>query len=534
MPAEPERAPPAALSGRPEAKAFSVEDLVAQVRAGRVRIPRFQRPLKWVLPDVLSLLDSIYLGYPIGTLLLWQRPAEAERIVHGSVVVDAPKIAEALWVVDGQQRIVSLARTLIGGGYPDEPFASFFDLKTLRFVRPKQREAPPAHYLPMTDALDSERLLEWLLAQGTLGEDRKAAIRVGKRLREYQVPAYIVTTNDERAVREIFRRANNTGKRMDDSDVFNALNSAGGSPPNLRDVAERLLGLGFGRLEESTLLKMLQATLGTDPSKAGVPELDPATASMVMDSFLECVRATVLFVQMEARIPYISLLPYQQPLFALARFFHRHPRPHPRSCELLARWLWRGALTGSHNGNNVTDRQILAKIGDDEHGAVQALLAMLPGRPAPDDELGTFLFQAARCKIQLLALLELGPRDLRSGQPIARPGESGSDEADGYQGLIRVVSAHHENSLANRIVHPGVRTGVIRAIVDCDDRDSLASHAIGVEARRALKFDDVPKFLRLRGSELRGIVARFGDGRAEWDEVDSPPIEALRIAGPRR
>lgn len=529
MSVEPESSPPAALPGRPDARAFSLEELVAQVRAGRVRIPKFQRPLKWDHTDVLSLLDSIYRGYPIGTLLLWQRPAEAERIVHGSVVIDAPKLGEALWVVDGQQRIVSLARTLVGAAYPDEPFASFFDLQQQKFVRLKQREAPAPHYLPLTEVLDSERLMEWILEQKLAGEARTAAIRLGKRLREYQVPAYIVTTDDERSVREIFRRANNTGKRMDDSDVFNALHSAGGSPPTLRDVAERLLVLGFGLLEESTLLTMLKATLSTDPSKAGVPEFPPETASIRMDSFLECVRATVLFLQNDAEIPHISLLPYQQPLFALARFFHRHPQPHPRSRELLARWLWRGTLTGTHNSNVLTNRQILTPIGDDEHAAVQALLAMLPGRPPEEEELGAFSFQFARSKIQVLALLAREPRDLRTGELVVNVGEPGPEDPDRYQKLLRVVSPPHESSLANRILHPATSKGMIKVIVECEDRERLDSHAIGVEARRALKFDDVERFLRLRGAELRAIVTAFGDRRAEWDEADSPPIEALRV-----
>lgn len=533
MSAEPESSPPAALSGRPDARAFSVEELVGQVTAGRVRIPRFQRPFRWDPTDALSLLDSIYRGYPIGALLLWQRPAEAERIVHGSLVIDAPKLADALWVVDGQQRIVSLARTLVGGAYPDEPFASFFDLKSRQFVRPEKRVSPPPHYLPLTEVLNPERLSAWLSGHD-IDDERTVAIQLANRLREYQVPAYIVTTDDEWVVREIFRRAHFTGKRIDDSDVFNALHSAGGSPPTLHAVAERLLVLGFGLLEESTLLTMLKATLGTDLNSPKVPELPRDTASAVMEAFLHCVRTTVLFLQTEARIPHISLLPYQQPLFALARFFHRHPQPHPRSCELLARWLWRGALTGAHNGNALTVRQMLTQIGDDEHGSVQALLKLLPGRPRSDQDLGTFGFQYARCKIQLLALLELRPRDLRSGVAVVGSHEDGPDDPDRYQKLVRVVPLQHEDSLANRVFHPPIRTGMVRAIVECEDRERLDSHAISVEARRALKFDDVEEFFRLRGEDLRALVAAFGDRRAEWDEVDSPPIETLRVGGPQR
>src|ERR1700678_2535090 len=35
------------LERRPEARAFSVETLLQQVRDGKIRIPDFQRPLRW-------------------------------------------------------------------------------------------------------------------------------------------------------------------------------------------------------------------------------------------------------------------------------------------------------------------------------------------------------------------------------------------------------------------------------------------------------------------------------------------------------
>lgn len=525
-----ESSPPAALSGRPDARVFSVEKLIAEVLAGAVRIPKFQRPLRWDLKDVLSLLDSIYRGYPIGTLLLWKRPAAADRIVHGSVIVEASAMTDALWVVDGQQRIVSLTRVLTGTGFPDEPFAAFFDLKRREFVRPPRgREPPASHLLPLTEVLDSKRLLRWLRRSQLDEELESVAIELGK-LREYQITAYVVATDDERAVREIFRRANDTGKRMVDSDVFDALYSAGGSPASLREVSGLLRGVGFGSIDEPTLLKMLLATRGTELTKDRVPDLAPAEARQGMLDLTESARATLLFLREEAGIPHVSLLPYQQPLFALARFFHRHPRPHPRSRELLSRWLWRGALMGVHGGTTVQTRQMLAAIEDDEHASVQALLATLPGRSEPELGLDDYSFGYARCKIQLLALLELAPRDVRTGAPVfAEPGDG---DEDPYKSMVREICpdlAGERGGLANRMFHPGVRTGLARAITDCHDDAVLESHAISDAARLALKFDRSQEFLALRRAALQRHIAAFGARRARWDEADTPPVESLRV-----
>ena len=534
MAGAPDNSPLAALQDRPAAQAFRVEELIAAVRAGRVRIPKFQRGLKWELVDVLSLLDSIYRGYPVGTLLLWRRPAGEDRIIHGSVQIDAPAVAEALWVVDGQQRIVSLTRTLTGAGFPEEPFAAFFDLHLGVFVRPRRRETPPSYYLPLTEALDSERLLEWLFINKLPTAERAAAIRVGKRLREFDIPAYVVATDDEGAVREIFRRANNTGKRMDDSDVFNALYSAGGVPASLGDIAESLQSVGLGRIDDSTLYNMMRATRGKEARKGEALDLSQPEARQAMADLMSGSRATLGFLRDDAHIPHLSLLPYQQPLLALVRFFHRHPTPHPRSRELLARWLWRGALLGVHGGMIVQTRQMFAAIGDDEHVSVQALLATLPQTAALTNyeafNLEGYSFSHARCKIQLLALLDLCPVDVRTGVPVF-DAEVLASEAP-FKSMVRSICSDAPDPLghlAKIMFHPSVSGGLAHAVMTCDEPALLASHAISDDARRAFKFGRLTDFLALRIEALMAAIDGFAARRGEWDEADTPPVEALRV-----
>jgi hypothetical protein len=65
-------------------------------------IPEFQRGFVWKATQVRDLAESLWLDYPIGSLLVWnsQQPTE-ERIVR-----DAQR--PTLWVVDGQQRSTAL------------------------------------------------------------------------------------------------------------------------------------------------------------------------------------------------------------------------------------------------------------------------------------------------------------------------------------------------------------------------------------------------------------------------------------------
>ncbi len=331
---------------------------------------------------------------------------------------------------------------------------------------------------------------------------------------------------------------------MDDSDVFNALYSAGGSPASLREVAAQLASPQLGALDEGTLLRMLLANRGTDLSKDRIPDLTQDEAREAMSELARSARATLRFLVEDAKIPHLSLLPYQQPLYALSRFFQRHPEPHPRSRELLARWLWRGALTGAHDGDAISTREMLAAVDGHEHDSVQALLRGLPPAPDPNVDLGGFAFSHARSKIQLLALLELQPLDLRTGMSVLADSSETDDEPDGdevaassdsddrIKRLVRPILPHPPDlagSLANRALHPGVRTGLARAIVACPHPDRLLTHAISPEAAQALRAGDELGFLVLRGHELLRGLADLTARRAAWDEPDFPPVDALRV-----
>lgn len=98
------------------AKTFPLEDLVGEVLSGYIRIPDFQRIFRWQWEDVKRLMDSIVRGYPIGSLLLWARPALEDTLKIGALEIKAPSLDEARWVVDGQQRLTSLANALNDDG----------------------------------------------------------------------------------------------------------------------------------------------------------------------------------------------------------------------------------------------------------------------------------------------------------------------------------------------------------------------------------------------------------------------------------
>ena len=303
------------LDRRPEARTFSVQDLLDVVARGRVRIPSFQRGLKWDRVNAKLLLESLYRGYPVGTLLLWETAAPAGEGRIGSLTLPAPQIENALWVVDGQQRIVSLARILLAADPDEDAFALYFDLDAADFVIPPvtgKRRADPSRWLPMTVVLDSEKLMQWLFdhaADPSSRQRRDTAIQLGRRIREYEIPAYIVRSSDQAILRDIFNRINSAGKSLDDSDVFDALNGSRfeSRPATIPQISSELEKLDFGRIEERILHRLLRVLLWlpvVESARSEPPRLADREAEEAYRSTSATARQTITFHKNDSGIPH--------------------------------------------------------------------------------------------------------------------------------------------------------------------------------------------------------------------------------------
>lgn len=525
------------LERRPEARAFKVEDLLGELRRGRMRIPSFQRDIRWKRDDAAKLLDSLWRGYPIGTLLFWETNAEAGEVVFGTVRVGGGARSDALWVVDGQQRLMSLARVLLAPEPDRDDFALYFDLDNEKFISPPKRRADdPSRYLPMTEVLDSERLMQWAFKHAAdQPQRRERAFTVGKRIREYETPAYLVRTEREETLREIFGRTNSSGHPLQQSQVFDALNGARGQsrPASLRQIAADLAAMGFGLIDEKLLYRLLRVLQGGDVAEdkgEGPRRLGDADAERAYHETAEAARRVIQFLMQDVGVPRYELLPYKQPLVLLGKFFHHHLNPDARSRELLARWVWRGALAGVHRGDTVSTRATLDRLNaKDEESSVQKLLETVKDRPSDlpnSDE--PFNFRHATGKLLALAMLDLEPRDLDSGALIQIGQDLGSDATEfPIPSIVKEgVAKNVLQGAANRLIHPQ-RPKLRQRLAAVRDPEVLASHGITEIAAQALRDGKANEFLERRADFLRDHCARFFDRHARWKESDRPSLKAL-------
>jgi hypothetical protein len=536
--------PPVASSqstaGRPEARTESVVDLVAMVLDGRIRIPVLPRCFAWDSQNVLELFDSIHRGFPIGSLLLQQASAEAAEVQVGPIAVMATERREALWVVDGQQRLTSLAaalaRPLPAPTTPDDPFVLYFDAATEAFRIPPETGVVESTWVPLPRLLAAAHLREWVLSWPH-GEDallRARILEAGKRLREYQVPLYAIRTTDEALLRTIFTRVNGADKQLRWSELRDALfERKRPAPASPRDLANELARLGMGAPEEDELLPCLVAYQGLDVSRSSQEHLrhDPQLLGRVSAAALPALRRALGFLRAECAIPHLRLLPYPALLAVLTRFFREHDEPNERTQTLLTRWVWRALLALRHDAL-AFQRSGIAAISSDEEASVQALLRLVPSTQTEVAVPAAFDDGSADSRLALLGMASRRPQELK---------DRGS--AIDVTRLIRERGAQAFRPLfstgdgpANRLLLPGdgAAAASVRAFIARHGVDDavLRSHAIDAAVAAAIRDDDTPTALARRAKLLASSIQTLSNRMAEWGRSDRPSLEYLmRLAG---
>jgi hypothetical protein len=523
------------LDDRPEPTALTVRDLLQRVRAGKVRVPEFQRPLRWTRRQNLELLDSIWRGYPIGSLLLWKRKADAGRIRVGTADLEVSEIADALWVVDGQQRLTALAATLLDlkQAPRERRWEIYFDVKQQMFV-----EDPGPTAIPLSVLGDLRRLGQYLRNVPWEEEETlvEAAEFAQQRILDYSIPAYIVDADNEPALRAIFARLNSTGSRMRTEEVFHALlgNRSQSEKPDLERLQDFCDRDGFGVPPRSEVLKMLLAMSGENPIRRVEHLSEERLANLVTVTEAEdTVARVIVFLREDAGIRHIRLVPYPVVLSILSRWFHEFPETSDWNRKRLSHWLWTGAATAVHHRAELSGmRAQLLLIGGDESDSLTKLMQQIGTYESSSWRMTRFNGQSANSRIETLALLSRSPLSV-PGQGALVPHRIDLRALAAQSRFAREIFASRDwkeldetvialaRSGANRILLEEGHTGLQYQLRDLDparDAAVLDSHLVDQDALDALKQRDVGAFLRRRAEALKSVTEGFLREKSGRDE----------------
>ncbi len=224
--------------------------ILSQIDLGSYALPEFQRGYVWNRDQVRKLMYSLYKGYPIGGLLVWDTVTNPD-IARGDGPLSSGHVK---LILDGQQRITTLYGIIRGkppmffDGNKDAFTNLYFNIEdeTFEFYMPAKMKGNKAwisvtdlmltgasHFLQRTMQNDPENVGYWLSHMGCIN-DLDAIKYVDMHIQE-------VSGEDKTidVVVEIFNNVNSGGTKLSKGDL--ALAKICAEWPEARNEMKRIL-----------------------------------------------------------------------------------------------------------------------------------------------------------------------------------------------------------------------------------------------------------------------------------------------------
>ncbi len=380
-----------------------ITDLLGDIEGKKMALPDLQRPFVWEDTKVRDLLDSLFVGFPVGTIVLWQTLDDREaRAIGGPDVLRVNTL-----IIDGQQRLTSLFAVMRGADVIDADGAKrkikiAFRPRDGRFAVHDAAIQNDPEFIPnVTELWTGPRM------KGQIRRDLLQALRARPKnpevsqeyenaleenldrahaINDYLFPVvriqkaagrYEATEED---VAEIFVRINNQGKRLGQADFVLTLLSVFHGPlrdkietnaleMSQADVAEidtqQLLrvvcAVGFYRARMSAIYRFLRGA-GAD---AHTPDMSPDARRERLEALEraanECMQPTVWrdykLRAVHAGFVNRNLIASNNAFVNAYAFYvlgRRVGLAKPELDDLIARWLYGSLLTARYSGSSET------------------------------------------------------------------------------------------------------------------------------------------------------------------------------------
>lgn len=369
---------------------ITVRDLIRQNRSGQIMIPEFQRDYVWKPNRAPKLIESLYKDYPISSLLIWESgDDDVQSRKQGTVRGETTS-----WLIDGQQRVTTLAKVEDG----KEGLDVVFDAEQEQFQLESAATRKDPNFFHVSELWDDE---QYRRLRRSLKDDRHGA-RLEERLDrvrailDYDVPIVrMVDTKFEHAV-SAFERINTLGVRLKQEDIESARVAAKHSGFIREEVVpyvRRLHQRGLQRINVMHLFRVCAFMAHPDGRRrTPLHELERKEVTRAWRQTEKGVEGAIALLQSEFGLADMSILwsgALLVPVIALCAKLG----PREINVRELAGWMALAALTHRFSvaTESTLDQDLKACRADDP---IRALLANLKhGRGSlvavPSDFAGT-------------------------------------------------------------------------------------------------------------------------------------------------
>lgn len=416
---------------------LSIEDAINSLLGGRIRVPAFQRGFVWDTDRVAFFMDSVYKGYPFGSLLFWRtrQPLRTERKLGPYELPPGDPDYPIDYVLDGQQRLTSIFgvfQTSLPEKSAEGWIPVYFDMaaepdaQDSQFFAIKDQDVDPARHFPLKTLFDPAA---YRAATRSLDED--AALRIDsmqKRFLQARLPVQTFETDDQARVAIVFERVNRLGIRLDALQLLTAWSWS--EDFDLQEqfdaLATELRPFGFDSVSEdpNLLLRCCAAVVAKDASPNALMSLNGGTVRTRFDEIRNGVRGAIDFLKTTMKVQSLKTLPYSTHLVPLSAFFaipgSGSVKMNEYQRQELERWFWRSCFSRRYSSgvlrNLKTDIAEMVKLRD----AANSALSKFPCEVTEDFFLSnTLITGTVNSKTFILLLAQQAPLNFVSGQPVA-------------------------------------------------------------------------------------------------------------------
>jgi hypothetical protein len=415
----------------------SIASLVSDIERDVIALPDLQRPFVWEDVKVRDLLDSLFLGFPVGTLVFWHTSDEHDTRALGG---DRQGLRSSALVIDGQQRLTSLFAVMTGTPVLDkdgEPrrISIAFRPRDGRFeVADAAIRKDPEFLADVTELWSGQRprpqirreLLNALRGKGRAVDEHYEDAVEQNIDRAYSITEYRFPTVDirktagsnseeitEEDVADIFVRINNQGTKLGQADFVLTLLSV--FHGELRDrLEERARAMSQGAVVAIDTQQLLRAACGVAFGRARMAAvyrflrgIDPNTGdadiagrvarlNQLDEAAKECMEPTpwrdFLLRVRHAGFVNHSLIASKNAIVNAYAFYIRGRRlgvPKNELDSVISRWLFGTLLAARYSGSSETvfeqDLSRLGRMASGQAGAFVAALDELLGETLTGD-----------------------------------------------------------------------------------------------------------------------------------------------------
>lgn len=415
---------------------YTIRQVIEKVSNGQVRIPTFQRGFVWEPEMIAYLMDSIYKGYPFGTLLFWRTKEglKTEKRIGPFALIDKEAGLPLDYVLDGQQRITSIFgvfQTELNPIDDASDFNIYFDFtvqqdaQDTQFFSLEPAEVDLVKHFPLKCLFDSVKYRE---ATDNLNDAIIPIIdELQTKFKEARVPIQILETEDKAKVAIVFERINRKGVELDTFQLLNAWTWSEEFELQkfFEELQDELEPFGFKAIGEDVDL-VLRCTAGILSGNASAKSLIDLNGNVVRNRFQEIVnglKGGIDFLQANLKVEKLANLPYNILLIPLSAFFavpgnQQFVYDDDQRKELI-KWFWKACFSKRFSAgvlrNLNRDIQEAVKLRNKQPNTLSDFKADITKDFYKTNQ---FKIGAVNSKTFILQLAQNNPRSFISGSPI--------------------------------------------------------------------------------------------------------------------